>query len=557
MSTTVTIKEWLDPPMGRFNEQAWAALCDTSEIATLTVALGCARRGDALSLAALCRHLTQAGPGEFLATGKGIDLVDVQPKLDGIRPATWRDPSQQGTVIPGNAEKWSDVQLQDVIASCLSRPTTPGGRHVASLSRSEDRQDYAWGYIPPYKESLSSAQQELLRDAMALYATIGPTAELPDGIARLFGSVSGRVAWPGVWQAFKDAGHTAENVLTASAYGGEHLNRQYFPPAVHALLLGNPVAALAIDSCPDNPNTPEQRHPRILQTLTDKGSSSSVGKNLNTYVLWLKEDPEGRNLEGDPRFQALVQLMHRVCDADPATRLDRCLSLVSSHLSYTINHSDTCKTWCEPLIRAAVQPLTTLTASELRKAFDDLKEMPGEGSTDSSRAQQRLTSSLKASCHPVLEALVPVLPQVMDLGSLKDAGSMYKGWSFLSAQVIWDSTHAASHWKQTLQMLQQAGLDPTQPLDTGHPDGGRSSLLHLVAQNSNHSGQGLLDQLSTLVVMGADAQMRDHKGKTPGQYISDKAVRGQWEDLCRSIRARDAANQVMHDMVESPGRISP
>lgn len=146
---TTTLQDWLSPASGRLSGEAWQSLLDLGDTAALPVAMECARRGDAVNLAALFEQIVRRGAG---------------------------------------------IQI---VAVCLARPRDAGdGRPIAPTTQTK----YRLLCLPVHKPRLMSDGRALLDDSLAS----GPTPQMKNQNGQSPGMLLGsedRTVWDATWRS--------------------------------------------------------------------------------------------------------------------------------------------------------------------------------------------------------------------------------------------------------------------------------------------------------------------------------------------------------------------
>lgn len=525
---SMTLFEWLAPEMGQMTEVRWQEVVREGESQMLRRALDVARRGDAQSLAALCRVLAREGPGPVLRHSQAVDIPCDVPVYSRVKPGDWDDPAMASKTLHTQSRTWYGCHFEDLVALCLARPVVQG--QVAQPRHDgEDRALPSGTYLPVLKERLEGHQQQLLDDAITLFNAIVPVGRQAAGVARFFVAVTRSVAWPGLLDAFSAAGADVDDLLRRPCDGGCETNGRPEKPLVQAIRYGNPVVARVI----------ADRLGGILGQGDDLYRALPVGRT----VAALRHQVGDEALESDERFLATLQWCERLCRyrADTAAIVLRCLQVAAFHLEYETDDGP-CRSWSDTFVRVALHPVASLSPQVVLDALRELE------TTEPIQLEGSLRTILRARCHPVLEELgAPALQHLMS-GDLWSSAP-YGGWEHLADPLVLDDPKASQRWKQSLQVLQAAGVDPTGRLQQvrafarSGESGSSATLLHCLAEVDR--GVRALPRMVELLEFGADPMALDEKGRTPGEALKDEDVRRQWNEVCLSYQARSAARKAI------------
>lgn len=504
--------------MGVVSTDGWRMLQQLGEVAWLQAALGCARRGDARSLTALCQVLADTGPADLLWSGKPVDLVEMESDYHEIEHLLERDDdASRRAAVPMMLGSWKDVTLERCIAMCLARPIEDA-RVVMPHNQYQDHMDFFAGATPAFHASIEEDRQALLQAAIGLFSGIPATPLKEDGPRRLFGAVTSVVAYPGIVELFANAGQDVHELLDEKVRATKLLGNQSMSASVQALLMANPVAALALYRAEP---LVQERQDELWQAFISEGKGQGV--NMVDFVRTVAQ-PD------DPRLLAAMELCQRVCTAtDPGTTMERCLTLVERHIGSF--NTDRSTAWSQAFVEAVLEPVRGLCAQQMAQGLAHWQAVRPTSCGDT------LNVVLRSHCAPVFEALKPVLPVVMSQQTWPDCPC--GGWDILAGSTKWLVNQHPAHWRRVLQVLEESGLDVTGRLPVQGQDGGTTTLMHLVARVV---ANGVMDRLMSLLERGADPMALDHEGLTTVQRTQQgpmwPEVLDQWEDICRSHQAR-------------------
>lgn len=548
MTVTISIQEWLRPPMGSVDARIWEVASKTSETAMLDLALVCARRGDCESLTRLCEQLMKQPAGKLLSEGQGVDVNSPHPDLDGVHLAAWDDPKRQSETMPVSLMAWNDVRLEDLIGMCLARPRL-NGAPVQPRREVDDWANRHPGHVTPFKPRLDPAEVGLVDAAMALFQELPASQYRPEGIVRLFGALTGQVGAPEIVGRFLSAGFSADRLTGSEATltCGKVLDGKSMSAAAQAMKLGNPVMALELLNLPMPPEVKNKLRTELFEAMAQKPNKTrNEGLNLPMLVESLRASLGEEAFHCDDRFIAAMAVCDQVstCQYAPNT-IKRALRLVAEHLDCVANLRDSKKSWSESVVHGLLQPVTEMADFEVQEGFGDVFH------TTPDLARNLVRGALRASCWPVLQAMGPALNRIMSPEFWGD--DEYGGWSQLAAQAVWRD-NSTVRWKKTLEVLAASGQDPTVRLfqdEDEAPSAGEAiglmvkhtTLMHLVARKSQDDGT--IDRMFALLEMGADPKAHDHVVKTPARCMSSKEDSASWVQMCRSHEAKLAAESAL------------
>lgn len=539
MSTAPTFRQWLDPQHDVVPAAVWGVLLDRSEIAAMQLALQCARRGDAASLAVLCDVASEREPGELLKRFGSAKLTEQVPMYEIIDSGDWDDPAQAHKVVPMTTVTWDDCSWEKLMALCLSRPVREG-KPVQPRTLAQDQAKAEAGFLPEYQGELVAQQQVLLKAAMGLFGKLPAEQHRAGGLELLFQFVTEKVASPGVVQGFKDAGVRLEDVFGKSASDGA-LNTQLGTLAGHALACGNPVGAQAILQAARSVTDMDSDEVRqaVHDSMTMIGSPSAHLRFQGVAGV-LRRMVGDDALPMDPRFQALVDVCQHACsDSRASVRIERCMKLLSAHIDHQCNDRSgpaLPTMWCDPLVRACMQPVCDIAPEVLVQEVRSLFEEAPKG------ARNMFRGMLSTACVPAFEAVKPVLPMLISHHCWEHE-TMSTGWYHFAGKPGFANVDLGS-WKRAVCVLVEAGVDPGGVISERLPDGTacQTTPLHVVAQGG---GDEVVERMAFLVEQGADSQATDAQRRTPAHLMRSAQHRARWEDFCLSLQARRAAGEVL------------
>lgn len=553
MPVTLSIQEWLRPPMGSVDARTWEVVSKASETAMLDLALVCARRGDCESLALLCEQLAQQPHGNFLSEGQGVDVNSPRPFLEGVPLAAWDNPQRQSETMTVSSMVRNDVRLEDLIGMCLSRPRL-NGVPVQPRNEADDWSNRQAGHVTPHKARLDPVELVLVDAAMALFQPIPGTQHRPEGIVRLFGALTGQVGAPEIVERFLNAGFSVDRLTgpNATLTCGSVLDKRRMSAAVQSICLGNPALTLALLNLPMAPEVKVKLRTELFEAMVTKpATNSEAGRNVSALFDSLQSAVGEDGLPRDERFTAAVAVCDQVstCQYPPNT-ITRALRLVAEHLDHVANHRDVKKSWSETVVHALLRPVTELADFDIQEGFSDVFDRHPD------TARNLVRGALRSSCWPLLQAMAPALSRIMSPSFWGEDG--FGGWSQLAHQCEWRG-NSAGRWKHTLAVLAAAGQDPTVRLfmdedeDEAFASGEvigltvkHTTLMHLVAWQSQDNGT--IERMFSLLEMGADPKAHDHVVNTPVRYMSNKEHAGAWAQMCRSHEAKLAAEGALLEM---------
>lgn len=544
------VEAWLHPVQGRFTAAHWRLLLGTSDAALLQLALYCAVRGDCDSLTSLCE--------EILVDGRAPDFIaqNFCPVMSEPVPVCKPD----GSVVT-ERRHFTAMGLHDIIALCLARPAHADGviRPADTLQTTADPEQLS---AVAHQATLHPRQSRLLHRSIEVFRLPGQRSWQNDGVRRLFTAVTSRVGFPGILDEFALQGVDVLALVRGPVLTKSDLKQTSHPLYCHVLRQRNPVVALAMVDLVQQAS--------LQRTDSQDGIDCSAlfsavvdwhGQRPGRSLLWaldsLRREVGDDHLETDPRFHAIVRLCLYAMGTDVHEMLVSCLSIVSEHLAMPERTQEAVDPldWCEPFVRAMAVPLMQLGPERLAMAVQGMiQEHRGT-------AELGLAPVLCTYCTPMITALAPVMGAILD-GELFPAHA-WKGWTLLSKPRRWFAASSLEHWQETLQTLQQLGLDPMGMIalkrlnkQTGQPYETRTSLLHMFASGAD-DGLGaparacVLDQMLVLLQMGADARAQDSDGLTPMDRFEDPALARRWESMANSHLASTAARLAIEDL--TPG----
>lgn len=200
--------------------------------------------------------------------------------------------------------------------------------------------------------------------------------------------------------------------------------------------------------------------------------------------------------------------------------------------------------WDVPFVEDTLRRLRGLGEGFLVKA---VRECCG---FDSGWHRAILLDHVLVSQHrPLLQLMEPVLPLLMRHSPWQKGGP--GGWEDL-ARAGCDVTF----WREVLQTLKRAGLDPCARIDRDY-QGWRgwllrlrgqprkyTTLMHLVALRGWRDNQDC-SRFVVLMDMGMDPYVRDSEGLTVAERAHAGAVRERWDELLRVRAARRQAEAAL------------
>lgn len=515
--------------MGIIPRDYWRVMLAHGEMVAMQAAQRCARRGDAQSLTALCREMIDSGPWPLLNRPDDFSVSDFMVDYEKISDDVWTHPKKRRMTLPVVFVQWNNVALEAFVAVCLSRPVDADGVVQQPRTKLEDLADTHNGHVPPYKATLSPAQRELLDAAVTLFKGVPATkGNSLDGIDRLMFQLCRKVAWPGLGHALAEA--DIDLVQRIEAQEGHLL--------IEALRQHNPVSVISlIEAC-------DRREP--LHGWRSQILEGFQGRRSAMAELLVAEKGESGVL-ADPRWQAASVLVRHACSFGMAwEKVSHCMALVKAHLGRLNAQSHGLEDFSEAVLTMLMKPLGDMQPEPLASALKEWQaRMPHEP-----KAMMRDV----VGCAPVLRVLSPVLAQFMAAPSFD---SPLDAWERFADENLWDRDAGLERWRQCLQVLVDAGLDPCARIAcAASPDDDRGSttLLHLVASHRSHrASSNVIERMAMLLEMGADPAATDADCQTPYGMLEDEELQQRWDSIVRSHQARQAARQAVDEIGMVPG----
>lgn len=557
MPKPVSVQEYLNPPMGQVTAEVWQSLFDLGSMETLQAALSCALRGDSASLARLCDVLVPHGARALQPsdTEAAVDLRAVRPKFLTIKAARWADPALASSTLPMETAPFNDVQLERLVALCLSRPEVNG--HVMQpRTLVQDQTGWNEKLLVPYHPVLSAAKQDLLCAAIGLFAH---DANLSSGeyhvdTQRLFAQVTASVACPQVRQVFQAAGFNMD--VLHDGQGQHYLGRVPVEDSLEVMAFrrGNPFSAWEIVqglvSRSTSPEAYAERLEKLFKDLVD--ADGRFGPS--PFAQWLQElrDETGDEaLAADARFQALAGLCHlyahRGSDEDIVARS---VELAALHVRYVCREGTTSaiKSWCEPFVHELTHPILAIEAHTLSKVVHNLMR-------DDENFVANVDVLLAAHCTAAFKALQPALHKILGpavLGCMENLPPRIDPWHRLAEPMPWCADLSPARWKAMLTLIEDAGINPGAVLQgqwSERDSWYRTTLLHLIAQAKD---EGIIERMAAVLETGMDAHALDGAAREASSYL-EPADQQRWHELCASYEAQRIARQAAEELLPPPG----
>lgn len=486
----------------------------------LSVVVRRAVRGDREAVANALEAISEGGRQEMLwARPKKVSI----PMLDA-----------KGLTSDGVLEQMS---LLEALALSLSRNTlSPETQfnwvHLSSIE-SDRRSDAAertnqWEWRDDRRALLGRAI-ELCAEQSRLLDSKG--ADHPIGL--LFDALVHRVDYKAALKQFLDEAPVA-TTFTIDIVSGEGI--------ASLVRRGNLYgASLALDMIPLESKQLNQLL-QWLHTDADKGSAIFEGL-LNAAHGARKDEPNHVGLL--EQEAVVVDLLRKLIDRDLPHAGDILLRVCTGSLQISQAHRTPP---CTVLIEALLEEHERRHEIEAGQAwqfepppesptaigFSDRHEKP-RGITESQHVSSLMDLSIAQCCAPIVERLRGHLVRY------GDAASYSAAWAKLQPEVPVDT----DQFRRTTMCLFEAGV-PKGAIDLPANNRGKrqiSSALHLVAQSGHPQ---TVDLMICLLNLGCDPLVPDNQRRKPGSYLDDQP-RKRWDDVARSVRAREAAVDALRE----------